>query len=198
MMELKRRPDTAMSGPLETIRAAKLNGPELNPPTQNTSLAIKPASIAARRSAFVSSEDENVTAPTLAARLHFVTKRPANPLLMGRDTEEGIKASKFIENKKKNPLRNDEFTSASAQLRFEEYPPRQHKKDPCITFKLTDGKQVNTGYGRASRSLGFLMEVTPGEVGCSRRRPQKCDAALRGGQEGGAKPLPFKGEGDAA
>jgi hypothetical protein len=31
-MELKRTPDTATSGPLETIRAAKLNGPELSPP----------------------------------------------------------------------------------------------------------------------------------------------------------------------
>jgi hypothetical protein len=29
-MDLKRRPETAMSGPLETIRAVKLNGPDLS------------------------------------------------------------------------------------------------------------------------------------------------------------------------
>jgi hypothetical protein len=30
------------------------------------------------------------------------------------------------------------------------------------TWKLTDGVQINTGSGRASRALGYVMEVSPG------------------------------------
>jgi hypothetical protein len=48
-------------------------------------------------------------------------------------------------------------------LSFEEWPPRPTKKDRCVTYKLTDGKQINTGYGRASRALGYVMEVVPGK-----------------------------------
>jgi hypothetical protein len=50
----------------------------------------------------------------------------------------------------------------SEGLRFEEYPPRRSKRDHCITYKLTDGRQINTGDGRASRALGYVMEMSPG------------------------------------
>jgi hypothetical protein len=48
-------------------------------------------------------------------------------------------------------------------LTFEEWPPRPKKKDRCVTFKLTDGKRINTGSGRVSRALGYVMEVAPGK-----------------------------------
>jgi hypothetical protein len=35
------------------------------------------------------------------------------------------------------------------------------KASPSVTWKLTDGKQVNTGSGRASRALGYVMEIAP-------------------------------------
>src|SRR4029450_3027811 len=51
---------------------------------------------------------------------------------------------------------------SSASFRFEEYPERPSKKASCVTYKLTDGQQINTGYGRASRALGYVMEIWPG------------------------------------
>jgi hypothetical protein len=45
-MDLKRRRDTAMSGPLETIQAAKLNGPDLSSPNSKHEPAVKLANIA--------------------------------------------------------------------------------------------------------------------------------------------------------
>jgi hypothetical protein len=48
-------------------------------------------------------------------------------------------------------------------LTFEEWPPRPTKNDRCVTYKLTDGKQINTGYGRTSQALGYVMEVVPGK-----------------------------------
>ena len=42
----------------------------------------------------------------------------------------------------------------SKQLEFE--------KQNRLTYKLTDGVQINTGSGRASRALGCVMEVLPG------------------------------------
>jgi hypothetical protein len=45
---------------------------------------------------------------------------------------------------------------------LDEWPPRGKKTDRCITYKLTDGKQINTGYGRASRPLGYVMEISNG------------------------------------
>jgi hypothetical protein len=41
-------------------------------------------------------------------------------------------------------------------------PPRVGKKPAYVTYKLTDGKQINTGHGRASRVLGYVMEILPG------------------------------------
>jgi hypothetical protein len=52
--------------------------------------------------------------------------------------------------------------SFSNELRFEEWPPRTSKKATCITYKLTDGKQINIGYGRTSRRLGYVMEIADG------------------------------------
>jgi hypothetical protein len=52
--------------------------------------------------------------------------------------------------------------SFSKELYFEEYPPRQKKTDRCVTYKLTDGQQINTGFGRASRALGYVMEIADG------------------------------------
>jgi hypothetical protein len=52
--------------------------------------------------------------------------------------------------------------SSRKELLFEEWPPRVSKKASCVTYKLTDRKQINTGYGRASRPLGYVMETSPG------------------------------------
>lgn len=52
--------------------------------------------------------------------------------------------------------------NSAKELHFEEWPKRQKKTDRCITYMLTDGKQLNTGYGRASRPLGYVMEISPG------------------------------------
>jgi hypothetical protein len=49
--------------------------------------------------------------------------------------------------------------NSSKELHFEEWPPRKR----CVTHKLTDGQQINTGYGRASRALGYVMEIWPGK-----------------------------------
>jgi hypothetical protein len=57
---------------------------------------------------------------------------------------------------------NQEQQSSRRQLYFEEWPQRQKKTDRCIAYVLTDGKLINTGYGRASRPLGYVMEIWPG------------------------------------
>ena len=49
------------------------------------------------------------------------------------------------------PRSSDRF---SKQLKFE--------KQNSVTYKLTDGHQVNTGGGRASRALGYVVEVSTG------------------------------------
>ena len=61
-------------------------------------------------------------------------------------------------------------------LSFEEWPPRPTKKDRCVTYKLTDGRQINTGHGRASRALGYVMEVVPGKWVA--RVSQRCSEPL--------------------
>jgi hypothetical protein len=56
--------------------------------------------------------------------------------------------------------RNEEFSPSrssaysSKELTFE--------KQNSVTYKLTDGVQINTGSGRASRALGYVMEVSSG------------------------------------
>jgi hypothetical protein len=52
--------------------------------------------------------------------------------------------------------------NSQKELHFEEWPPRVRMKAPCISYKLTDGKQINTGYGRASSPHGYVMEISPG------------------------------------
>jgi hypothetical protein len=53
-------------------------------------------------------------------------------------------------------------TRSFTSFRFEDYSERPSKRAACITYKLTDGQQINTGYGRASRALGYIIEVWPG------------------------------------
>ena len=62
-------------------------------------------------------------------------------------------------NQEQEPTRR---RASSSELHFEEYPARQKKTDHSITYKLTDGKQINTGYGRALRAFGYVMETSPG------------------------------------
>jgi hypothetical protein len=52
--------------------------------------------------------------------------------------------------------------NSSKEFHFEEWRPRTSKRATCITYKLTDGQQVNTGYGRTSRPLGYVMEIAEG------------------------------------
>jgi hypothetical protein len=84
--------------------------------------------------------------------------------------ENGSKsASQPIEDDTTKKSHNEEFEPTGhrsrswKQLRFEEWPQRISKHDRCVTYILTDGKKVNTGYGRASRPLGYVMEVMPGK-----------------------------------
>src|SRR5690242_9320081 len=55
---------------------------------------------------------------------------------------------------------NEEFqpslppANSSKELSFEKYG--------LGTLKLTDGQQINTGYGRESRGLGYITEILPG------------------------------------
>jgi endogenous inhibitor of DNA gyrase (YacG/DUF329 family) len=50
----------------------------------------------------------------------------------------------------------------SKELHFEDWPQRTSKRAACVTYKITDGQQINTGYGRASRALGYVMEIWSG------------------------------------
>ena len=69
-------------------------------------------------------------------------------------------ASELIETQNDFLSRNEELelsrssARSSKQLEFE--------KQNRLTYKLTDGVQINTGSGRASRALGYVMEVLPG------------------------------------
>jgi hypothetical protein len=69
-----------------------------------------------------------------------------------------------IENIDAGPPHFQEFQPprSFASFHFEQYPERASKRAACVTYKLTDGQQINTGYGRASRALGYVMEVWPG------------------------------------
>jgi hypothetical protein len=75
-------------------------------------------------------------------------------------TEEEISAHEVTENKWQFLSRNEDFAlprssaRSSKQLKFE--------KQNSVTYKLTDGQQTNTGGGRASRALGYVMEVSTG------------------------------------
>jgi hypothetical protein len=50
--------------------------------------------------------------------------------------------------------------NSAKELHFEEWPKRG--RPTAASPMLTDGKQLNTGYGRASRPLGYVMEISPG------------------------------------
>ena len=61
----------------------------------------------------------------------------------------------------------NDFLSRNEELELSRSSPRSSKqlefeKQNRLTYKLTDGVQINTGSGRASRALGYVMEVFPG------------------------------------
>ena len=58
------------------------------------------------------------------------------------------------------PLRNEELEPSLSSAHFSNELTFQ--KLNSVTWKLTDGVQINTGSGRASRALGYVMEVLPG------------------------------------
>ena len=58
------------------------------------------------------------------------------------------------------PLRNEELEPFRSSAHFSNELTFQ--KLNSVTWKLTDGMQINTGSGRASRALGYVMEVSPG------------------------------------
>ena len=60
--------------------------------------------------------------------------------------------------------KNQELTPSlpSADLRFDVVGSHDKKKgEKPNTYKLTDGRQINTGSGRAARALGYVMEIYP-------------------------------------
>ena len=63
----------------------------------------------------------------------------------------------FVEAKE---AENQEFQASRSSARS----PKQlsFEKSGLGTLKLTDGTQINTGYGRASIALGYVMEIVPG------------------------------------
>jgi hypothetical protein len=79
---------------------------------------------------------------------------------MASGTGEEISASEVFENKGRFLSRNmglapsRSSARSSKQLKFE--------KQNSVTYKLTDGQQVNAGGGRTSRALGYAIEVSPG------------------------------------
>ena len=61
----------------------------------------------------------------------------------------------------------DDFLSRNEELEFSRSSARSSKqlkfeKQNSVTYKMTDGQQVNTGGGRSSRALGYVVEVSPG------------------------------------
>ena len=61
----------------------------------------------------------------------------------------------------------NDFLSRNEELELSRSSARSSKhlkfeRQNSVTYKLTDGQQVNTGGGRAARVLGYVMEVLPG------------------------------------
>jgi hypothetical protein len=75
--------------------------------------------------------------------------------------------SKGYENCALEPIETqDDFLSRNEDFALPRSSPRSSKqltfqKLNSITWKVTDGVQINTGAGRASRALGYVMEVFP-------------------------------------
>ncbi len=94
-------------------------------------------------------------------RLHTAGKRYETPPRHNLASGE-IDPISTVESIEEFCHETNELGQGVGALRFEEWPPRQKRTDSCITYVLTDGKQVNTGYGRGFRSLGYVMEICPG------------------------------------
>jgi hypothetical protein len=77
--------------------------------------------------------------------------------------------SKGYENCALEPIETqDDFPSRNEELELSRSSAHSSKeltfqKLNSITWKLTDGVQINTGSGRASRALGYVVEVAPGK-----------------------------------
>ena len=56
--------------------------------------------------------------------------------------------------------RNEELAPPRSSARSSKH--LKFERQNSVTYKLTDGQQVNTGGGRAARVLGYVMEVLPG------------------------------------
>ena len=69
-------------------------------------------------------------------------------------------ASELIETQNDFLSRNEELELSPSSARSSKQP--KFEKQNRLTYKLTDGVQINTGSGRASRALGCVMEVLPG------------------------------------
>jgi hypothetical protein len=69
-------------------------------------------------------------------------------------------ASELIETQNDFLSRNEELELSRSSAHSSKEPILE--KQNRLTYKLTDGVQINTGSGRASRALGCVTEVFPG------------------------------------
>jgi hypothetical protein len=159
-MELKRRPDTAMSGPLETIRAAKLNGPGLSLPISKH----KPCGQACEHCGAV------FASSTHGRTKRFCSDRCRQAHRKGASTpEDGLRYRRGRPKPKSGSQGTDlidefkpETLSQKTKLRFERVND--------ITFKLTDGEVTNVpashgqwgGY-RTTKAVAWVINIAPGQ-----------------------------------
>src|SRR5262249_36807982 len=66
----------------------------------------------------------------------------------------------IVQNQRVAVSENEEFEPSRSSVRFSKQLTFQ--KLNSITWTLTDGVQINTGSGRASRALGYVVEILPG------------------------------------
>ena len=89
-------------------------------------------------------------------------------------------ASEPIETQYDFPLRNEELEPSGSSAHSSK--ELSFQKLNSITWKLTDGVQINTGSGRAPRALGYVMEVFPGRWMARVRNPWQRSAFLWRGE----------------
>jgi hypothetical protein len=159
-MDLKRRPDMAISGPLETIRAATLNGPEVSPPNSKH----KPCGQACKNCGAVFATN------THGRTKRFCSDRCRQAHRKGASTpENGLRYRRGRPKPKSGSQETDliyefkpETLSQKTKLRFERVND--------ITFKLTDGEVTNVpashgkwgGY-RTTKEVASVINVAPGQ-----------------------------------
>jgi hypothetical protein len=153
-MDLKRRPETAMSGPLETIRAVKLNGPDLSNKSCGQACehcsAVFATSTHGRTKRFCSDrcrQAHRKVASTPENGLRYRTGRVApKSALQAADLQGEFKP---------------EIPSRKTNLCFERVNE--------VTWKLTNGEQINVpashgkwcGY-RTTKAIAWVINVGPG------------------------------------